>query len=119
MTQYFAVEGRLPKGKRFRGVVGTTADGIVTQGPQALCGGPWAKRPLRLPELRKFARVEHCPRPRLTSHLKAHLEHKFHRACDHALTRGDSSEQISRGKTLLFIEEILDKRERDGDANRR
>jgi type II secretory pathway predicted ATPase ExeA len=106
MSFFFAVDGRLPKGKRFRGIVETTPTGVVLRGPDCLCDKPWDKRPLLLPELKKLAHVRPCGRPRWSATVQAQLEHKFQQATQ-------QEEIMQRGFVLQLVEDIQQKQERD------
>lgn len=106
MRRHYAVDGRLPKGKRFRGVVATTANGVVLSGPQCLCEKPWDKRPLTLPELRKLAKVEACSAPRLRASVEEHLECKCR-------DEEYSTVWVKRARFLQFTQDVREKLERD------
>lgn len=105
MFAYYAVDGRLPSGRKFRGVVSARGDGVVERGPDVLAGKPWHKRALTIPELQKFARVTPCKRPILTSTIKAQLEHKF-------LMEEDMTWIGKRGRFLQLAQDVITKMER-------
>lgn len=111
MRKHYAVDGRLPKGKRFRGVVATTANDVVLAGPQCLCDKPWDKRPLTIPELRKFSKVEKCAAPILCASVEEQLEHKFQ--TETCLTNRMWKRSYQRAQFLMLVESIRAKMERD------
>ena len=101
MKKYFAVKGRTPGGRAFRGIIATDGQGLtVLHGPPALTHRPWDKRVLTIPELEDFASVLPCTRPRLMASIKSNLEHKF--------AKEQAPKRIaSRGRFLSFIQELL------------
>ena len=101
--KYFAVVGKTLGGKSFRGIV--TARGtppIVEHGPAVLSGKPWHKRALSIKELKKFARVLPCPRPRLSASIQNQMEHKFAGTVE-------NKELVARGRFLQFVQEVVRK----------
>jgi len=103
---HYAVDGKLPSGKRFRGIVAATPNGVVLSGPKCLGEKPWDKRPLLIPELRKLARVERAPAPRLGVSIEDRLKWECQ---DGPVCKA----WTNRALFLQFVEDVRDRMARD------
>lgn len=101
--RYWAVRGKLPGGKSYRGIVMTRGSSqVVERGPSLFTRKPWDKRSLTLAELENYGQVERANRPTLTARIQQQLEHKFVQATD-------IMDIMVRGKFLQVSEDIIER----------
>jgi hypothetical protein len=105
--RFWAVKGKIPGGKSYRGIVTTRgSSSVVMSGPGLFTRKPWNKRALTLEELETYGTVEKVPRPRLTAPIERQLEHKFVRATD-------LMDTLHRGLFLQFVQDVREQAARE------